>query len=44
MELRALAHFTFHPDASAMNFDEVLGDGKAEACAAGFPRSAASTR
>src|SRR6266851_2867011 len=34
MELRAAADFAFDPDAAAMHFDDVLGDGKAQASAA----------
>jgi hypothetical protein len=36
MELRAFTHFAFHPDASAMNFDKVLGDAESETGAARF--------
>ena len=39
MELRAFTHFTVDPDAAAVNFNEVLGDGKAKAGAAGFARA-----
>src|SRR6266849_5715374 len=34
VELRAAADFAFDPDAAAMHFDDVLGDGEAEAGAA----------
>src|SRR5260370_1640221 len=36
VELRAAADFAFDPDAAAMHFDDVLGDGQAEAGAAEF--------
>src|SRR5260370_42351981 len=36
MELGAAAHFAFDPDAAAMDFDDVLGAGEAEAGAAEF--------
>ena len=36
MELRTLANFALHPNASAMSFDEVLGDGKAQPGTADF--------
>src|SRR5437879_4593757 len=36
MKLRALAHFALDPDAAAMNFDEMFGDGQAQAGAADF--------
>src|SRR5260370_28865850 len=36
MKLRALAHFALDPDAAAMNFDEMFGDGEAQAGAADF--------
>src|SRR5437660_5500755 len=38
MELRTLPHFALDPDAAAMRFDEMLGDGKAEAGTADFSR------
>src|SRR5215467_15522412 len=38
MELRTMSYFTLHPDAAAVSFDEVLGNGKAEAGAADFAR------
>src|SRR5258708_27876273 len=34
MESRAAADFAFDPDAAAMHFDDVLGDGETEASAA----------
>src|SRR5260370_36281916 len=34
VELRAAADFAFDPDAAAMHFDDVLGDGEAQAGAA----------
>ncbi len=36
MELRTVAHFAFDPNTAAMSFDEMLGDGKAQAGAANF--------
>src|SRR5689334_11743721 len=39
MELRTLPHFALDPDSSAMSFDEMLGDRKAQAGAADFART-----
>ena len=39
MELRALAHFAFHPDPSAMHLDQMLRDRQAQSGAAGFART-----
>src|ERR1051325_8185467 len=39
MELRTMPNFALDPDAAAMRFDEMLGDGKAEAGAADFART-----
>src|SRR5579864_7275483 len=39
MELRALCDRAFDPDLPAMSFDNVLGDGEAETCAADFARA-----
>src|SRR5713226_1408644 len=36
MKLRALPHFALDPDAAAMNFDKMFGDGEAQAGAANF--------
>src|SRR2546430_186156 len=36
MEPRAMAKFALDPDASAVDFDEMLGDGEPQASAAGF--------
>jgi len=39
MELRAAADGALHPDAPAMHFDDVLGDGQAQAGAASLARA-----
>ena len=39
MEARALANFTFHPDAAVVDLDDVAGNGEAEAGAANFARA-----
>ncbi len=39
MELRTLPHFALDPDAAAMSFNEMLGDGKAQASTADFART-----
>src|SRR6266446_7145662 len=36
MESRAVAYLTFDPDAAAMHFDDVLGNGETETSAAQF--------
>src|SRR5919108_903646 len=36
MKLCPLTYFTFHPNAAAVSFDEMFGDGKAQARAANF--------
>src|SRR5882672_3132018 len=36
MELRTLAHFALDPDAAAVNFDKMFGDGKPQPCTADF--------
>src|ERR1700690_123897 len=36
-ELRAAADFAFDPEAAAVGFDDVLGNGETEPCAACFP-------
>ena len=36
MELRTLAHFALDPDAAAVNFDKMLGDGEPQTGAADF--------
>jgi hypothetical protein len=37
MELRTLAHFAIHPEATAVHFDKMFGDGQTKAGASGFP-------
>src|SRR6266478_4545515 len=39
IKLRTLAHFALDPDAAAMNFDKMFGDGQAQAGAADFART-----
>src|SRR4029077_11170250 len=39
MKLRALADFALHPQATAVNFDEMLGDGEPQPGAADFARA-----
>src|SRR6267378_3491745 len=39
MKVRALPHFALDPDAATVNFDEMFGDGQAQAGAADFARA-----
>ena len=39
MKMRTFANFAFHPDAPALCFDQVFGDGQAESGTARFARS-----
>ena len=39
MKTRTFAKFAFHPDAPALRFDQVFGDGQTESRAAGLARS-----
>jgi hypothetical protein len=36
MELRSLAHFAFHPNATAVSIDKMFGNGEAQPGAADF--------